>query len=170
MNKLDKLKDEVSDYRSDFKPTPPSAQISGRALVVTVILVLITCGSGYLLTESAFTAVVGLSAPVVVALLGVIRDTSIAAPVDTQVQMRQDERDERLETARLSAELEAKKVATEQAVKLADITERARQFDAQQVSQKDLLDLINKDKSTELEIGSTKIKLSDSGTSISTDK
>ena len=43
----------------------------------TVVLVLITCMSGYFLSETAFTPVMGMIAPVVMALIMVIKEASV---------------------------------------------------------------------------------------------
>ena len=149
------------------------------AMPTTVILVLITCMSGFFLSETAFTPVVGMIAPVVMALIMVIKEASVGTEEDPSIKDREGERRERIQQYQQEKEIKLVKLELEERLKNQAIREQARQVDMFHSSTKDFVDLIKemndkitlqmtKPRSTELAIGETKIKISDGGTSIET--
>ena len=152
------------------------AILVGRwAMPTTVLLVLITCMSGYFLSESAFTPVVGMIAPVVMALIMVIKEASVGKDEDPMLVDRRQERKERLAKSEHQLQVEINKIQSTERLKKEEMKEQAHQFDAREKSRKEFIDLIkemndkltesmNKEKSTELIIGDTKIKIGDGGT------
>ena len=91
----DRGEDEKEQQKS--KKNNVVAILVGRwAMPTTVLLVLITCMSGYYLSESAFTPVVGMIAPVVMALIMVIKEASVGKDEDPMLVDRMQERKERL--------------------------------------------------------------------------
>ena len=149
------------------------------AMPTTVILVLITCMSGFFLSETAFTPVVGMIAPVVMALIMVIKEASVGTEEDPSIKYREGERRERIQQYQQEKEIKLVKLELEERLKNQAIREQARQVDMFHSSTKDFVDLIKemndkitlqmtKPRSTELAIGETKIKISDGGTSIET--
>lgn len=156
------------------------AMIVGKwAMPTTVVLVLITCMSGFYLNESAFTPVVGMIAPVVMALILVIKEASVGKDEDPSFKDREGERQERIEQYREEKKVRLVQMELEERLKNQAIKEQARQVDMFHASTRDFVDLIkemnhkmtlqiSKPKSTELAIGKTKIKISDGDTSVVT--
>jgi len=152
------------------------AILVGRwAMPTTVLLVLITCLSGYFLSEGAFTPVVGMIAPVVMALIMVIKEASVGKDEDPMLVDRIQERKERLIKSAHNARVEIDKIHSNERLKKEEMKEQQHQFDVREKSRKEFIDLIkemntklansmNKEKSTELIIGDTRIKIGDGGT------
>jgi len=152
------------------------AILVGRwAMPTTVLLVLITCLSGYFLSEGAFTPVVGMIAPVVMALIMVIKEASVGKDEDPMLVDRIQERRERLIKSAHNAKIEIDKVHSNERLRREEMKEQLHQFDVREKSRKEFIDLIkemnaklanstNKEKSTELIIGDTRIKIGDGGT------
>ncbi|MBD1583099.1 hypothetical protein [Pseudoalteromonas sp. S16_S37] len=73
-NLKDKHKQQA---KNRFTPHDIVMVLVGKwAMPTTVILVLVTCLSGYFLEMEAFTAVVGMISPVIMALIMVIKEAS----------------------------------------------------------------------------------------------
>ncbi|SFC13047.1 hypothetical protein [Pseudoalteromonas denitrificans] len=151
------------------------------AMPTTVILVLITCLSGYFLNEAAFTPVVGMIAPVVMALIMVIKEASVGKDEDPGVKDREGERNERTTRYSHDKEIKLAQLERDERVNHQNVKEHARQFDMLHSSTQEFVDLIRemntemtvqmtKPKSTELAIGDTKIKISDGGANVETSK
>lgn len=152
------------------------------AIPATVVLVLITCLSGYYLTEAAFTPVVGMIAPVVMALIMVIKEASVGKDEDPAVQDRENERRERVEQYRHEKDVRLAQMELDERLKNQEVSEQARQFDTFHQSTREFVSLVKdmnsrlaqqleKQKSTELAIGDTRIKISDGDTTVeSSDK
>lgn len=152
------------------------------AIPATVVLVIITCLSGFYLTEAAFTPVVGMIAPVVMALIMVIKEASVGKDEDPAVQDRENERKERIEQYRHEKEVRLAQMELEERLKNQEVSEQARQFDTFHQSTREFVALVKdmnsrlanqleKQKSTELAIGDTRIKISDGDTTVeSSDK
>jgi len=180
-------KPDFADYVEEDNETKEQSSINNLVAVIvgkwamptTVMLVLITCMSGYFLSETAFTPVVGMIAPVVMALIMVIKEASVGKDEDPGVKDREGERQERTEQYRQEKEVKLAQMELDERLKNQASKEQARQVDMFHSSTKDFVDLIKemnhkttlqmtKPKSTELMIGETKIKISDGGTSVST--
>ncbi|BBN82775.1 hypothetical protein PA25_27600 [Pseudoalteromonas sp. A25] len=85
-NKEEKPK---QDGKTRITPQDVVMVLVGKwAMPTTVILVLVTCLSGYFLEVEAFTAVVGMISPVIMALIMVIKD---ALSVDKDKRNRKKE-------------------------------------------------------------------------------
>ncbi len=168
--------DQDTNEQQKQKNNNMVAILVGRwAMPTTVLLVLITCMSGYFLSESAFTPVVGMIAPVVMALIMVIKEASVGKDEDPMLVDRRQERKERLAKSEHQLQVEINKIQSTERLKKEEMKEQAHQFDAREKSRKEFIDLIkemndkltesmNKEKSTELIIGDTKIKIGDGGT------
>lgn len=152
------------------------AILVGRwAMPTTVLLVLITCLSGYFLSEGAFTPVVGMIAPVVMALIMVIKEASVGKDENPMLVDRMQERKERLDKSKNQLKIDISKIESNERLKKEEMKEHLHQFDVREKSRKEFIDLIkemntklanslNKEKSTELIIGDTRIKIGDGGT------
>ncbi|CAG9001733.1 MAG: hypothetical protein CENE_03759 [Candidatus Celerinatantimonas neptuna] len=152
------------------------------AMPTTVILVLITCLSGYFLKEGAFTPVVGMIAPVVMALIMMIEEASVGKEEDEVLKDREKERMERMERLKkyqLENELRLAQLKSEGKRHQQDMAEKARQFDINTASTKEFVDLAREmnaqlaeimKKETDLVVGDTRIKVSDDGTKVSRNK
>ena len=179
-NSTHELVSTSQDSHADADPKV-SLIVGKWAMPTTVILVLITCMSGFFLSEAAFTPVVGMIAPVVMALIMVIKEASVGKDEDPGVQDRESERKQRTEQLRHDKEVKLAQMARDERIKNQEIQEQAKQFDMYNASTREFVDLIkemnlkmtqqlNKPKSTELAIGDTKIKLCDGETSVATTK
>lgn len=149
------------------------------AMPATVLLVLITCVSGYYLDEAKFTPVVGMIAPVVMALIMVIREASVGKDEDTTLLNSESERRERIAQYHHEKEVKLAQLQSTERIKAQEIQEQARQFDMFHASTKEFLELVRetnskiaqqveKPHSTELAVGDTKIKIGNNGTEVST--
>ncbi|MBQ4839323.1 hypothetical protein [Pseudoalteromonas luteoviolacea] len=145
------------------------------AMPTTVVLVLITCLSGYYLNVEAFTPVVGMIAPVVMALIMVIKEASIGQEQDESYLDRERERSERRRQSEIEKELKLAQLAYEERHFQQELTEKMRQFDKSAAATQDFVALA-KDmnsqlaelmkKETELVVGDTRIKLADGNTQV----
>ena len=151
--------------------------VGKAAMPTTVLLVLITCVSGHFLDEAKFTPVVGMIAPVVMALIMVIKEASVGKDDDTTLLNSESERKERLQQASHNKEIKLAKMETEERIKSQELKEQARQFDLFHSSTGEFLELIKetneklvrqieKPSLTELAIGDTKVKITGNGTQI----
>ncbi|KZN46970.1 hypothetical protein N482_11190 [Pseudoalteromonas luteoviolacea NCIMB 1942] len=138
----------------------------------TVILVLITCLSGYYLNVEAFTPVVGMIAPVVMALIMVIKEASLIQEPDESYLVRERERSERRRQLEIEKEL---KLAFEERRFQQEMVEKIRQFDKGAEATQDFVALAKYMNSqlaelmkqeTELVVGDTRIKLADGNTHV----
>ncbi|MBE0370336.1 hypothetical protein J8L98_17590 [Pseudoalteromonas sp. MMG013] len=111
------------------------------AMPTTVVLVLITCLSGYYLDVEAFTPVVGMIAPVIMALIMVIREASVGKDEDQALADRKRERDERIKQYQIEKELKLAQMALEEKRHTQELDEKARQFDLSQAAAKDVVEL-----------------------------
>ncbi|WDE04366.1 hypothetical protein SG34_023980 [Thalassomonas viridans] len=172
---------EVNDHPDGNLPACNRvAIIVGQwAMPTTVVLVLITCFSGFYLSEAAFTPVVGMIAPVVMALIMVIRDASVGKEEDPTVKDRENERKERSQQYQHEKDVTLAKMGLDERIKKQEISEHARQFDMMQASTKEFFELIKemnarmtqqmtKPKSTELAVGETKVVISDGSSKVQT--
>ncbi|WP_281560244.1 hypothetical protein [Thalassomonas sp. RHCl1] len=170
---------EISDQENSDSPTSNRvAIIVGQwAMPTTVVLVLITCFSGFFLSEAAFTPVVGMIAPVVMALIMVIRDASVGKEEDPTVKDRENERKERSQQYQHEKDVTLARMELDERMKNQEITEHARQFNVLQESTKEFFELIkemntkmtqqmNKPKSTEFAVGDTKVIINDGSSKI----
>ncbi|KZN38780.1 hypothetical protein [Pseudoalteromonas luteoviolacea] len=145
------------------------------AMPTTVVLVLITCLSGYYLNVEAFTPVVGMIAPVVMALIMVIKEASLGQEQDESYQDRERERSERRRQLEIEKELKLAQLAYEERRFQHEMQEKIRQFDKGTEATQDFVALA-KDmnsqlaelmrKETELVVGDTRIKLADGNTQV----
>ncbi|OCQ19095.1 hypothetical protein A7985_21860 [Pseudoalteromonas luteoviolacea] len=145
------------------------------AMPTTVILVLITCLSGYYLNVEAFTPVVGMIAPVVMALIMVIKEASLGQEQDESYLDRERERSERRRQLEIEKELKLAQLAYEERRFQQEMAEKIRQFDKGAEATQDFVALA-KDmnsqlaelmkKETELVVGDTRIKLADGNTQV----
>lgn len=177
---VDAYMDENNEDEEENTGNNQVAVIVGKwAMPTTVMLVLITCMSGFFLSETAFTPVVGMIAPVVMALIMVIKEASVGKDQDPGLKDRDGERRERFEQSRQEKEVKIAQMELDERLKNQAFKEQARQVDMFHASTRDFVDLIkemnnkitvqmSKPKSTELAIGDTKIKISDGGTSVAT--
>lgn len=169
---------EIINQQSSGLGSNRVTEVVGQwAMPTTVLLVLITCFSGFFLSETAFTPVVGMIAPVVMALIMVIRDASIGKDEDPSIKIREEERKERTAQYQHKKDIKLAKMGLDERLKNQQTNEQARQFDMFQSSSKEFVDLIkemnakitqqiNKPKSTELAIGETKVVITDGNTKI----
>ncbi|WDD98062.1 hypothetical protein [Thalassomonas actiniarum] len=173
---------EISDQENSDSPTSNRvAVIVGQwAMPTTVVLVLITCFSGFFLSEAAFTPVVGMIAPVVMALIMVIRDASAGKEEDPTIKDRENERKERnqhYQHYQHEKDVTLARMTLEERMKNQEITEHARQFNVLQESTKEFFELIkemntkmtqqmNKPKSTEFAVGDTKVIINDGSSKV----
>ena len=118
-------------------------------------------------------------APVVMALIMVIKEASVGKDEDPGVKDRENERKERQAQYVHEQEFKLAQLATEEKLRKEQLQEQARQFDATQSSNKEFVNLIKemngqlaqinaKGKSTKLAFGDTKIHLNDGSTEIET--
>ena len=154
------------------------AVIVGKlAMPTTVLLVLITCISGYYLDEAKFTPVVGMIAPVVMALIMVIREASVGKDEDTTLLNIESERRERAEQYKHEKEIRLAEMQLDERLKDKDLEEHGRQFNMFHASNKAFLELVresnsrmakqvDKPHSTELAVGDTRIKIGSQGAKI----
>ena len=151
--------------------------VGKSAMPTTVLLVIITCISGFYLDESKFTPVVGMIAPVIMALIMVIREASLGKEDNLALLNNDSEREERIQQFKYDKDVQLMQIQIQQKMKEQELQEQARQFDIYHASTREFLALIKdtndklsshfeKIKSTELSIGDTSIKISDDGTRI----
>jgi uncharacterized membrane protein len=140
------------------------------AMPTTVILVLITCLSGYYLDVNAFTPVVGMIAPVVMALIMVIKEASVGKDEDESLRDREREREERLKKQQMENEVRLAQLEFEEKRYQQEMEEKARQFDIHTASEQEFISLTREmnaqlarfmRKETELIVGDTQIKVAD---------
>ncbi|WP_440056275.1 hypothetical protein ACSLBF_19390 (plasmid) [Pseudoalteromonas sp. T1lg65] len=145
------------------------------AMPTTVILVLVTCLSGYYLDVEAFTAVVGMISPVIMALIMVIKEASVGKAEDATVKDREDERHERLHQYQIEKELKLAQLTFDKSRHSKELLEKARQFDQSQAATREFFHLAKEmntqladmmKKETELSIGDTHIKVADGNTKL----
>ncbi|RJE73254.1 hypothetical protein BGP78_03050 [Pseudoalteromonas sp. MSK9-3] len=105
------------------------------AMPTTVVLVLITCLSGYYLDVEAFTPVVGMIAPVIMALIMVVKEILIGKGGN------EAKTDDHSEHYQIEKELELAKLALEEQRYVQEQAEKARQFDLSQAATKDVVEL-----------------------------
>ncbi|CAM4279971.1 hypothetical protein [Pseudoalteromonas ostreae] len=71
-------KPPLEQYRSRIAPQDIVMMLIGKwAMPTTVVLVLVTCLSGYFLDFKVFIAVLGIISPVIMALVMVIKEASV---------------------------------------------------------------------------------------------
>ncbi|SFC07169.1 hypothetical protein [Pseudoalteromonas denitrificans] len=145
------------------------------AMPTTVVLVLITCLAGYYLEVEAFTPVVGMIAPVVMALIMVIKEASVGKEEDEAIKDREREREERVKQYNIEKDIKLAQMAYEEKRHVQELAEKARQFDMTQSATRDFVSLAkdmnnqladSMKKETELVMGDTHIKLADGKTSL----
>ena len=75
---IESEKPPLEQYRSRISPQDIAMMLVGKwAMPTTVVLVLVTCLSGYFLDFKVFTAVLGIISPVIMALVMVIKEASV---------------------------------------------------------------------------------------------
>jgi len=110
-----------------------ATDITGQwAMPATVILVLIICFSGLFLGEASFTPVIGLIAPVLMALIMVIRDASIGKEEQPAINGRKQK----------VKDIPLARTTQGQRIKTREISDQSRQFDMMQASTKEFFELI----------------------------
>ncbi|KZN34748.1 hypothetical protein N480_20915 [Pseudoalteromonas luteoviolacea S2607] len=181
------LIERYPSYNSEHTPPPVNYDIERQpqdivmvlvgkwAMPTTVILVLITCLSGYYLNVEVFTPVVGMIAPVVMALIMVIKEASLGQEQDESYLDRERERSERRRQLEIEKELKLAQLAYEERRFQQEMAEKIRQFDKGAEATQDFVALA-KDmnsqlaelmkKETELVVGDTRIKLADGNTQV----
>ncbi|WDE10834.1 hypothetical protein [Thalassomonas haliotis] len=136
-----------------------AAVIAGQwAMPTTVALVLITCLSGIFLSEAAFTPVIGMVAPVVMALIMMVRNASLGKKETPTTKDRKNGCEGR---------------SLDQKIKNQQVSEQARQFKMLQASTKEFFELIkeintkmtqqmNKANASEFALGDSKVVINNS--------
>lgn len=169
---------EQQEFDTAIDASAAVSVIVGKwAMPTTVLLVLITCVSGYYLEEAKFTPVIGMIAPVVMALIMVIREASVGKDKDTTLMNAESERNERMHQYGHEKEVRLAKMVSNERIKSRELEEQARQFDMFHQSTREILELVRetnnrvanqfeKPQSTELNIGDTKIKIGTQSTEI----
>ena len=186
---INSLEDELRQLDAEMSVDKPydyqkaSATVSvivGKwAMPTTVLLVLITCISGFYLEEAKFTPVVGMIAPVVMALIMVIREASVGKDQDTTLLNSESERKERREQQNNEKEIRMAQMEVDERIKAQEMQEQVRQFNMFHNSTREVLELVRetndkiarqfeKPNSTELQVGDTRIKIGSQGAEIST--
>ena len=132
-------KEKTSNKKMMYRPRLPQSIVMvfiGKwAMPTTVVLVLITCLSGYYLDVEAFTPVVGMIAPVVMALIMVVKEILIGKGGN------EAKTDDHSEHYQIEKELELAKLALEEQRYVQEQAEKARQFDLSQAATKDVVEL-----------------------------
>ncbi|BDU35915.1 hypothetical protein [Vibrio nigripulchritudo] len=188
LDDLERIEQELKDLEEEehtkakdrSKPQEVVMVLVGRwAMPTTVVLVLITCMSGYFLEVEAFTPVVGMIAPVVMALIMVIREASVGKEEDETYKDREREREERIKQYQMEKEVKLAQMEFEEKRHQQEMAEKARQFDVNSASTSEFVGLAREmnsqlaeimKKETELVVGDTRIKVADGSTKVAQDE
>ena len=120
-------------------------------------------------------------APVVMALIMVIREASVGKDEDTTLLNSESERRERIVQYNHEKEVRLAQMESNERTKIREIQEHARQFDMFHTSTREFLELVresnnkiaqqvDKPHSTELAVGDTHIKIGNNGTKVAKTK